>query len=57
MTMSWKWVDIEYDWRAHSYEDTLKLQNCQTLTNDSTELREVRSWTVSYYEWMTMSHY
>ncbi len=57
MTTSCKWVNIKCNWRVHSYEDTLKLQNCQTLTSNLTELKEVRSWTVSCYKWMIMSYY
>jgi len=55
VTTSYKWVDIKCNWRVYSYEDTSKVQNCQTLISDLTELKEVRSWTVSYYEWITMS--
>jgi len=35
------------------------LQNYRTVEHysDLTELREVRSWTVNCYEWMTTSHY
>ncbi len=57
MIMSCKWVNIKCDWRMHSYEGTLKSQNCQTLTSNLTELKEVRSWTVSCYEWMITNHY
>ncbi len=54
---SHKWINIKCDWRVYSYEDTSKLQNCQILINDSTELREVRSWTVNYYKWMIINCY
>jgi len=50
VTTSCKWVNIKCDWRMHSYEDTLKLQNCQILISNSIELKEVRSWTVNYDE-------
>ncbi len=50
VTMSCKWVNIKYNWKVCSYEDTLKAQNCWVFINDLIELKEVRSWTVNYYE-------
>ena len=55
--MSCKWVNIKCNWRVCSYKDTLKVQDCQTLINNLIEFKEVRSWTVSCYKWMTTSCY